>query len=273
MSIEIPPDVKARLTEPYEVRRFALSFLTPTEITLVRQFGNYFDFYLKHPDLASGKAAQFIECVQGRQAPTEQHEVAFLKLLHLNSYEQLQFLLDQARAFPEPFIARRLRASSQLIQSATLLEFPKCWDQLSKSFGAGRPEGLNLYKFALSRMTSSELHAFAHSLQILSAHLPRVRFTTIYWVHCLAAAAGNIASRDWIAEQHLSEAADDHLFHHSGSRRTNTDSASNATTWYHSMHEADGNQETALDPEDVIDFEREQLRYDGGAGAQYWDAD
>jgi hypothetical protein len=248
---------------PYEVRPFALSFLTSTEITLVRQSGNYFSFLLERPELASGHAARFIRCVQGRQPPTEQHELAFLKLLHINSYEQLQFRLDQARAL------------SQLLQSATLLEFPKCWDQLSKGFSTGHPaKGLNLYRFALSRMTSSELHAFAHSLQILCARFAGIRFATIYCVHYLAAAAGNIASRDWIAEQDLPDAEADYFSYYcGGQRRTNKDSASTAANRYHIMHAVDGNQETALNPEDVTDFEREQLRFDGGAGSQYWDAD
>ena len=94
-------------------------------------------------------------------------------------------------------------------------------------------------------MTDSQLHAFARSLQILCARFPGIRFATIYWVHYLAAAAGNIASRDWIAEQDLPEAGDDYFSYYCG-RRTNKDSASNAANWYHLMHQDDGTQETAL---------------------------
>ena len=56
-------------------------------------------------------------------------------------------------------------------------------------------------------------------------------------------------------------------------KRTNRDPATNAAESFHRLHQDDGTQESGIDPDVVTDFEREQLRYNGGADSQYWNAE
>lgn len=55
-------------------------------------------------------------------------------------------------------------------------------------------------------------------------------------------------------------------------KRTNRDAATDAAAAYHHLHQDDGTHESGLDPDSLTDIEREQLRYNGGADSQYWNA-
>ena len=65
---------------------------------------------------------------------------------------------------------------------------------------------------------------------------------------------------------------DPHSFEHDEAGKVD-DAATNAVIRFHRQHRDDGNQESGLDLCYATDFEWEQLRYHGGAGSHYWDAE
>jgi hypothetical protein len=243
----------------YDIPPFAVEFLTPDEIAFLRTFGVYLELVVQHPHGSTPDEARLVACVEGRLAPAHQHEFTWLKFLHLRYYEALKRMFAEARSV------------SSVLQGISLPPFPECWRYLLERFRAGYTgTGRDLYRIALSRMTNTQIHEFARTLQVLRGRFPAIRFATIEFIHYIAAAAGNARSRDWLHEQGLPASGPNHFgAPYSGSehRRTNEDLASLDVLSYHRTREDDGTQEAAIDAADVSDFEREQVKYDGGAGS------